>query len=40
MIPFIRSKTFTDLEAIVTSGVCVIGNYIVVYIDSFELNNR
>ena len=29
---FVRSKTFTDdLEAIVTSGACEVGSYIVVY---------
>ena len=34
VLRIIRSKTFTnDLEAIVMSGACEIGSYIVVYID-------
>ena len=32
VLRFVRSKTLTsDLEAIVTSGACEIGSYIVVY---------
>ena len=35
MLRFIQSKTLTnDLKAIVTSGVCEIGSYIVVYVNS------
>ena len=34
VLRFIRLKTLTnDLEAIVTSGACEIGNYIVVYVN-------
>ena len=34
MLCFVWSKTLTnDLEAIITSGVCDIGGYIVVYVN-------
>ena len=37
MLRFIWSKTLTnDLEAIVTSGACEIGSYIVVYVNSIK----
>ena len=34
---FIRSKTLTnDLQAIITGGVCEIGRYIVVYVNTIK----
>ena len=41
MFRFVRSKTVTnDLEAIVTSGACEIGSYIVVYVDIVKATNN